>query len=192
MSRYDDPHAYKRRWSRLSPADLARLSDADPLLFVADHIGMADRDDGVIALHADMASGQRLMVVVTPGPKAPSADECRSAVVGAIARLSEDHGDPEGCLDMPPVLSLGLVVHRRGPARVTPLDQRWSAALVAGCADWDVEALGVLVRTESGALVRPALPLGMGCHGSCEARDHPSGAPEPSWLRHGSDLRRKA
>jgi hypothetical protein len=160
MTRYDDPHAYDRRWSRLSRAEVAERSDADPLLFVADHIGTADRDDGVVAVHAEMADGSRVMVIVAAGPDAPTADQCRSAVLGIIARLSEDYGDPDDETGIVPLLSLGLVVHRRGRAHLTPLDRCWASALVAGCAYWDVEPLGVLVRTESGALYRPPLPAG--------------------------------
>ena len=160
MTRYDDPHGYRRRWSRLDPAGVATLADADPLLFVADHIAIAERKDGVIAFHVELTGDRRLIVIVAPGPKAPSAEECRSAIIGAIARLTEDCGDPDDYIGLPPVLALGLVVHRRGPSHVTPMDRRWSAALHFGCAYWDVESQGVLVRTESGALVRLSLPGG--------------------------------
>lgn len=159
MALYDDPHAYRRRWSRLSPAGVARLADADPLLFVADHIALAERKDGVIAFHVELTGERQLVVLVTPGPTAPSVEECRSAVIGTIARLGEDYEDPGDDTGLPPVLALGIVVHRRGPVHVTPLDRRWSAALHAGCAYWDVESRGVLVRTESGAVIRPSMPV---------------------------------
>lgn len=159
MTRYDDPHAYNRRWARLSPAEVTERSELDPLLFVADHISTAERGDGVLAVHVEMTDDRRLVVIVTPGPEAPIADQCRSAVVGIITRLVEEYGDPDDCTGMVPVLTLGLVVHRRGRPHVAPMDRCWAEALVAGCAYWDVEPLGVLVRTESGALVRVVLPI---------------------------------
>lgn len=44
---FDDPIAFDRRWSRFDPMAPAALADADPLMFLADHLPIADRRGGV-------------------------------------------------------------------------------------------------------------------------------------------------
>ena len=93
MTDYDDPHAYYRRWERLSPAE-------------------------------------------------PTDDACLGLLCGVVERIGSGR-----------TVALGLVHHRRGRAHVTDLDRRWRHALEAACTYYGIAPIGVLTRTESGALL---------------------------------------
>jgi hypothetical protein len=141
---YDDPHAYHRRWERLHPDAVARASERDPLLFIADHVALADRRAGAVAVHVRTQGGASMLVLIGDGPADPTDDECVACLANVVERIG-----PEV------VEELGAVHHRRGSTHVIDVDRRWQQALDDVCHYYDIEAIGVLARTESGAIVRP-------------------------------------
>ena len=159
---YDDPIAFERRWGRLSHAQATELSRRDPLLFVADHVSIDDRGPGSLAVYAEMAGSSPTIIVIKDGLLEPSADDCLTAVASIAGKLCDQVGfDIEDALVMePPLRRLGLVLHRRGMPHVRELDVRWAQALADGCDMLHIEPVGVLVRTEGGALVRIPMPEG--------------------------------
>ena len=142
MPDFDDPLAYIRRWERAPEPEVARLADADPLLFLADHLPLADRREGTVAVHARLDDGTPLAAIITDGPPEPSVDECRTALAMVVEHAGSER-----------VVGLGLVHHRRGRAHISSSDRRWRVALDDACARYAIAPVGVLIRTESGALV---------------------------------------
>ena len=140
---YDDPHAYHRRWDRLDPDQLHAAADRDPLLFVADHVPCTDRRDGALAIHVGTDDGGSQVILVPDAIIDPDDGACVTLLATVVERLGPDR-----------VIALGLVHHRRGRAHIIDLDRRWQEALDAVCHYYAVGAVGVLARTESGAIVR--------------------------------------
>jgi hypothetical protein len=140
---YDDPHAYHRRWDRLHPDEVEAAAEHDPLLFVADHVSCTDRREGVLAIHAGTDEGGRHLILIPDAIIDPDEDTCVAVLATVVERLGPDR-----------VMALGLVHHRRGRAHVVDLDRRWQDALDAVCHYYAIGAIGVLARTESGAIVR--------------------------------------
>lgn len=141
---YDDPHAYHRRWERLDPDAVERASERDPLLFIADHVSLADRRAGSVAVHVRTADGAPMMILIADGPADPTDDECVACLATVVERIGDEAVD-----------ELGVVHHRRGRSHVVDLDRRWQKALADVCHYYGIEDAGVLARTESGAIVRP-------------------------------------
>ncbi len=157
---YDDVVAFDRRWFHCDPADADARQQAQPLLFVADHISIHDRRAGSLAVYARTADDQPLMAVIPDALPDPSADECLRAMLGIADNVCREFGiDPE-VMDLgdPPFAALGLVHHRRGRPHITDVDRHWAQALTDVCGWLGVEPIGVLARTESGALVPVPLP----------------------------------
>ena len=144
---FDDPHAYHRRWERLGPDAVARASERDPLLFIADHVALADRRTGCVAVHVRNHGGASMLILVGDGPADATHDECVTLLANVVERIG-----PEA------VAELGVVHHRRGSTHVVDLDRRWQQALDDVCHYYGIDAVGVLARTESGAIVRPSAP----------------------------------
>jgi hypothetical protein len=130
---YDDPHAYHRRWERLDREAVDRAARRDPLLFIADHVPLADRRAGSVAVHVRTPDGASLLNLI------------------ADATVVERSGCEA-------VDEIGVVHHRRGRAHVVELDRRWQQALDDVCRYYGADAVGVLARTESGAIVRLSPP----------------------------------
>lgn len=140
---YDDPHAYHRAWDRLDPAELSRAADRDPLLFIADHIALADRREGSLAVHVGTDDGGTQIVVIADAEPDPDEDTCVAVLATIVERLGADR-----------VTALGVVHHRRGRAHIDDLDRRWQRSLGAVCHHYAIGDIGVLARIESGAIVR--------------------------------------
>jgi hypothetical protein len=159
---FDDPSAYMRRWGRLSEFELQRRAQHDPLLFAADHCPVAERQAGCLVIVAIRTDGQPLMVVIQDAPEEPTDDDCLGVLAGCLPRLGaavNDAGDLYGWAGAP-VARLGVVTHRRGRPHITAEDRRWVDALEAVCRWSGVGPLGVVTRTEAGAIVRPPLSMG--------------------------------
>lgn len=140
---YDDPHAYHRRWERLDPDAVHRAAERDPLLFVADHVSTADRRAGSVAVHVRTAGGAPMIILIADGPADPTDDDCVTCLATVVERIGHEAVD-----------ELGVVYHRRGRPHIIDLDRRWQQALEDVCHYYDVEPVGVVTRTESGAIVR--------------------------------------
>lgn len=158
---YDDATGYERRWTHPDPAQVTALRQAQPLLFVADHISIFDRCDGSLAVYARTADAKPLMIVIADAEPAPDADACLRAVIGIADRLVRHLGLDLDDVDWssPPFVTLGLVHHRRGRPHISDLDRHWAQALSDVCSWLNVQPAGVLTRTESGALVPVPLPI---------------------------------
>ena len=141
---YDDPHAYHRRWDRLDPDAVHRAAERDPLLFVADHVSTADRRAGSVAVHVRTHEGASMMILIADGPAEPTDEECVACLATVVERIGCDA-----------VRALGVVHHRRGRPHIVDHDRRWQSALDDVCRYYAIEQVGVLARTESGAIVRP-------------------------------------
>lgn len=141
---YDDPHAYHRRWDRLDPDAVHRAAERDPLLFVADHVSTADRRAGSVVVHVRTPDGSPMMILIADGPADPTDEECITCLATIVERIGHETVD-----------ELGVVYHRRGRTHLVDLDRRWQQALGDVCHYYDIEQVGVLARTESGAIVRP-------------------------------------
>jgi hypothetical protein len=144
---YDDPHAYHRRWDRLDPEAVQQAAERDPLLFIADHVPTANRRAGSVAVHVRSHDGSSMLILIADGPADPTDEECVACLATVVARIGEDR-----------VAALGVVHHRPGRAHLVELDRRWQQALDDVCHFYEVDAVGVLVRTESGAIVRSMAP----------------------------------
>jgi len=144
---YDDPHAYYRRWERLDPEAVHRAAESDPLLFVADHVSTADRRDGSVAVHVRTHGGAPLLILIADGPVDATDEECVACLATVVERIGKES-----------VAELGVVHHRRGRTHLVDLDRRWQRALDDVCRYYDIDGVGVLARTESGAIVRPTVP----------------------------------
>lgn len=157
---YDDITAYERRWVRPAPEQASALRQAQPLLFVADHLSIHDRHDGSLGVYACMPKGQPLIIVIPDLEPGPDANACLRAVLGIADRLVRQLGLDLHDVDWstPPFVALGLVPHRRGRACVSDLDRNWAQALADVCSWIHVQPVGVLTRTESGALVPVPIP----------------------------------
>lgn len=144
---YDDPVAYERRWGRLDEAARHRQAEWDPLVFLADHLPTADRGPGSVTVVLDLGGpGRRLVHPVWGLPADPTPLRCRLVLDPFAAAAAEVREDVTP--------RLGVLHHRPGPVRVTALDRRWAEALADVAAEYALAALGVVARTESGALVR--------------------------------------
>ncbi|MCX6461381.1 MAG: hypothetical protein NTZ03_13875 [Actinobacteria bacterium] len=144
---YDDFAAAERRWGHLSPDELRAAADADPLRFVADNISVRDRRQGSVVLIANLGPGQPPALVVVPdAPPEPTFEDCALLVGRFGMHLDEirDVGAP---------FSVGLIHHRLGNTAVNDLDRRWQLALETLAPEFGYSILGVMARTESGALV---------------------------------------
>jgi hypothetical protein len=167
---FDDPGAFRRRWSHLSPAQLRAESLRDPLLFAADHLPVEDRREGAVIIVAEIDDAPAPVVVIIPdGPPAPEEEACLGVLSSVIAQLDaavheadpyddyddddvyDDRGfrDGESC-----VLRIGVVAHRLGTSAINDIDRRWMSALGLVSVALGIETIGVLTRTRSGALVR--------------------------------------
>lgn len=157
---FDDPTAYDRRWTRRSREHVHRLAQRDPLLFVADHITVRDRAAGLVAVQADLGLDlPPVMILIADGPLEPDDDACLNLLAGVVERIDReyrrgpavdtDEHEYETCIH-----ALGLVTHRTGRPVVSDGDRAWARALDAVARWCDFEPVGVLTRTESGALVR--------------------------------------
>jgi len=146
---YDTPAAADRWWDRLTPDERSAAVDADPLRFLADHLLMSDRCEGSLALYGDFGPGTpALPLVLHDAPTDPTVDECGMTVwrfAEALGHLRDEAGADH--------VRLGMIHHRTGPSSVTDLDRRWLIALDALAPRLGYEVLGVLARTERGALV---------------------------------------
>lgn len=168
---FDDPGAFRRRWSHLTPSELHDHSLLDPLLFAADHLPIEDRHEGTVLVVAELEDTPAPVVVVIPdGPAAPPEETCLGMLSGIIARLDEavaelDFLDDE-CRDpdfldtgeATAVRRIGVVTHRLGSASVSDLDMRWMRALGLVSVALGIDTIGVITRTRGGAIVRVPEP----------------------------------
>ena len=141
---FDDLDAFDRRWSDRSR--IRALADADPLLFVADHVMSVDRREGTVALHIATDHGPPALMVITDCPPDPRDRDCSVLLSSAVS------GIPEA------VRALGLVHHRLGGPDVSDLDRRWAEALKAASYAHGFEPIGVIARLYDGSLVRVPVP----------------------------------
>lgn len=154
---FDDPHAYARRWGHKTREQVSQLSQADPLLFLADHISVTDRRVGALAFMVDLGMDRPpTMILVKDGPEDPDVDECLTMLINVVQRADSEFGP--GALDVDRgethVQRLGVVAHRTGAPSIQQRDRAWAQAL-DGAARWfDLEPVGVVVRTATGAIVR--------------------------------------
>ena len=100
-----------------------------------------------MAVHVRTWGGASILNLIADGPVDPTDDQCVACLAAVIERIGYEVVD-----------EIGVVHHRRGRAHVVELDRRWQRALDDVCRYYDIEAVGVLVRTESGAIVRPSAP----------------------------------
>ncbi len=143
---FDDPIAFNRRWTRVQPQARSMRAQAEPLLFIADHISICDRREGSVAVALTFDDGQSTMIVVPDGPPNPSDADCLVLLDTAIERSPSD------------VRSLGIVHHRRGTRAIADVDRRWALALTAVTRVFEIEPLGVMARLFTGDLVTVPLP----------------------------------
>lgn len=144
---YDDATAYLLRWRQYEPGDA--ISRAVLPVFVADHVPLADRREGCVVFFNDGGRNRPPVLVVVPdGPSDPTEEECLGMVAGYLTRIAgyDESADLSG-------LRVGLVLHRRGPARVTDLDRSWRRAVDDAASALRISVLGVCARTWSGAIV---------------------------------------
>jgi hypothetical protein len=146
---YEDAVAAERRWGRLDPQDLERGWRADPLHFIADHVCVSDRREGAVALFMDFGVGaEPLLAVIPDAPANPTDDDCIRLLSGFVAEVEDRQAAQASS-----TLRMGFVHHRPGPASVTPLDQQWMTWVEAVARAYEFEIVGVMARTEAGALV---------------------------------------
>lgn len=147
---FEDEAAYRRRWSGTDPA--APVPPEHLAVFIADHLPLADRREGALALFTDDAAlVPRLLAVVPDAPIDPTDDQCRRAVAGLAQRLC----DEARTSDVSRLIGsgFGVVSHRDGPSSVTDVDRRWRRAAddIAGL--FGMHVVDVVVRTRTGAIV---------------------------------------
>ena len=163
---FDDPGAFRRRWSHLSPDQLHAESRRDPLLFAADHLPLDDRYEGTVLVVADIDGASAPVLVVIPdGPPEPAEEDCLGFLAKVIARLDDAVADASGMEDDDPyadrddgwlddpdpssstsVRRLGIVIHRLGSPVVNDLDRRWMRALGLVSVALGIETIGVISR----------------------------------------------
>lgn len=155
---YDDPIEYEHRWEGLSDTARHQAATADPLLFLADHVPLADRSLGALAVYAKVRG--ELTAVLIPGEdRHHQPDECLDLVAGIVGRLYQEAGADDFSPGDPAVVeALGIIHHRTGGAHVTDLDLAWGEALAQACRALGIEPIGVIARTRAGAVVRVPLP----------------------------------
>lgn len=167
---FDDPGAFRRRWSHLTPDALRAESLRDPLLFAADHLSIEDRREGAVIIVAELHDSPTPVVIVIPdGPPAPEEETCLGVLSGVIAQLDaaareaslygdddEDYYDDPDVRDHETSLvrRVGVVPHRLGSPAISDLDRRWMRALGLVSVALGIDCMGVLTRTRGGALVR--------------------------------------
>jgi hypothetical protein len=166
---FDDPGAFRRRWSHLSAAALRTEALRDPLLFAADHLPLEDRREGAVIVVAELTDTPNPVIIVIPdGPAAPEEETCLGLLAHVIAQLDAavDEADPyepydaysedpdfrDG--DSHAVRRMGVVPHRLGSPMIHDIDRRWIRALGLISLALGIDSLGVLTRTRSGHLVR--------------------------------------
>ena len=168
---FDDPGAFRRRWSHLSTAQLRDEALRDPLLYAADHLPVEDRREGSVVIVAEIDDAPAPVVVVIPdGPPAPEEETCLGVLSTVIAQLdaavseADPYYDPdrfdaaydddgfreEGSA----ILRIGVVAHRLGSPAINDIDRRWMRALGLVSVALGIDTMGVLTRTRSGAVVR--------------------------------------
>lgn len=146
---YDDVVAAERRWAHLSPRDLELAARRDPLRFFADHLAFGDRHAGTVGIFCDLGpSLDPALVVVPDAPADPSFEEC----VLLVRRFCEEMQAFREYLDDTD-FRIGLVIHRTGSTAVNDLDRRWLLALTTLAPTYGYDIVGVMARTEAGALV---------------------------------------
>lgn len=167
---FDDPGAFRRRWSHLTPTELHDQSLIDPLLFAADHLPTEDRHEGTVLIVAELEDALAPVVVVIPdGPAAPAEETCLGVLSGVVARLDEAVAELDYLEDSPDpdfldtgeataVRRIGVVTHRLGSAAVSDLDMRWMRALGLVSVALGIDTIGVITRTRGGAIVRVPEP----------------------------------
>lgn len=141
---FEDTLAFDARWS--DQGRMRELAAADPLLFAADHVMLADRSEGSIALHVALRDGPSTLACITGGPKDPPDRDCVAVLGDAVHRLGGR------------VTEMGVVHHRLGGPGVTDLDRRWAEALKAASMAFGFRPLGVMARLYDGSLVRIDVP----------------------------------
>ena len=166
---FDDPGAFRRRWSHLSPAQLRDEALRDPLLFAADHLPIEDRREGTVIIVAEIDDAPAPVVVVIPdGPPAPEEESCLGVLSTVIAQLdaavseadpyddddNDDYGDDGYRAEGSAVRRIGVVAHRLGTPAIHDIDRRWMRALGLVAVALGIDSIGVLARTRSGAVVR--------------------------------------
>jgi len=149
---YDDVVASERRWGHLRPDEIDTAARADPLRFLADHIPGRDREQGALALFGDLGPiAEPVLVTVHDAPSDPTVEECALLVwrfADYVDRTRMARGEDH--------FGIGLVHHRVGSTVVCDLDRRWLLALEALAPEFGYSIVGVMARTEAGALVNVA------------------------------------
>lgn len=169
---FDDPGAFRRRWSHLSAESLRAEALRDPLLFAADHLPIEDRREGAVVVVAELSDTPNPVIIVIPdGPPAPEEEACLGLLAGVIAQVDAavSEADPYDAYDAydaygegfdsrdedsSAVRRIGVVPHRLGSPMINDIDRRWIRALGLICVALGIDSYGVLTRTRSGHLVR--------------------------------------
>ena len=143
---FDDPDRFEQRWGHISPDERHSLADADPLLFVADHMSTHDRRVGSLALCMLPVGSPPTLAVIPDGPPLPRDEDCLM-LLGNVAELMGAN-----------LRGLGVVHHRLGSTEITDVDRRWALALRASSLALGFDAIGVLARLYTGEIVRVGIP----------------------------------
>lgn len=164
---FDDPGAFRRRWSHLSPDELLDRSLLDPLLFAADHLPVEERREGTVVIVAELDDTPIPLIVVLPdGPPNPTEEACLGVLSGVIAQIDAamcdnddlDRDDMDDDVlharEDSAVRRMGVVTHRVGSATINDRDLRWMRALGLVSVALGIDTIGILTRTRAGALVR--------------------------------------
>ena len=166
---FDDPGAFRRRWSHLSLAQLRDAAQRDPLLFAADHLPLEDRREGTVIVVAEVDDALAPVVIVIPdGPAAPEEEACLGVLSSVIAQIdaavseadpyyddefNNEYADDGYRSSRSAVLRIGVVAHRLGSPAINDIDRRWMRALGLVSVALGIDTIGVLTRTRAGALV---------------------------------------
>lgn len=166
---FDDPSAFRRRWSHLSAEALRAEALRDPLIFAADHLPLEDRREGAVVIVAELSGAPQPAIIVIPdGPPAPEEETCLGLLASVIAQLDAavEEADPYEPYDAygedpdfrdeesSAVLRIGVVAHRLGSPMINDIDRRWIRALGLVSVALGIDSYGVISRTRSGHLVR--------------------------------------
>lgn len=154
---FDDPRAYRRRWTHLTDEHRRVEAACDPLLFAADHVSIFDRHEGSVVVLAEIDGDPApAMIVIPGGPPDPAEEECLGLLANVVSNLDQavSASSIPDSRDMTAVRRLGVVIHRLGGTIVNDIDRRWMRALGLVSVALGIEVMEVVARTRAGTIVR--------------------------------------